>query len=549
MILQLLNVLLTTFALIGWGNFLARRAFGLDASDAVSQIFLNGLLAVIPLSLMALIISFFWPLTYVVSEMVLSLGAVISLSYLFLYWNQVQKHKLAIAVSFLGLFFLVCISVDNNLMGDSLLYHIQTLMWFKSDKVVVGLANIHDRFGFNSLWHLFLALITAEISPTHYVDAGGVAVAFLFGGFISARGFEKKQENDNDWLIYGFLFFIFFVIWGKGSQLDALGSPSTDLPAGIYTLVLLTLWWEWQKDLKKNRALGLLGLVALSLMIKLSQIHLVLIALQVSWFLWKGKTKSTLFVTAGILGLFFLMWMFRSWLLSGCFIFPSAVTCWPSVGWRLPLPEVIDVSNWIKSWPRTPSVPPAEVLNSWGWLPGWFERSWQIKAVRISMVLMVIGFIPLIGQRRSLSTRDRRVLVYSFFAFGIWFMLAPDWRFILAVLIFMLALLLGRAMEGWQKKYLRFQKIVAAILFLVVVQDQLRIAGNVLTRNPIEKILEVSDMPATIEKTSQYGIFYRTGPPGDNFICAFTPLPCAPFAKDKLVEEKWGSYRVFKTGP
>ena len=48
----------------------------------------------------------------------------------------------------------VLCSLHPSLNNDSGLYYIQFMKWINQYPVVPGLANLHDRLGFNSHWHL-----------------------------------------------------------------------------------------------------------------------------------------------------------------------------------------------------------------------------------------------------------------------------------------------------------------------------------------------------------------------------------------------------------
>lgn len=531
--------ILVVLAMIGWGQMLA-QALKVNPTNK-SDVFLFGLLSSIPLGALGLIINFFFPINVYISSLVLFLGAA---AFFRSRPIKVTNYKGAIffAVSFL---FVVGLSVDNNILGDSVLYHIQTLLWIKEEKIVFGLANVHDRFGFNSLWHLIVAILTPKMNFAHYVDPVASALTILFAGFVGSRSIETYKVGSR-WMFYFFIAITFFVIWGKTANASTLGSPATDLSTRIYTITFLVLWWEWLHDKKNISAFLILSLAAFIPMLKLSKIHVLIPAGFVLWTLLKeSQQKKNIFYILGVSGIFGMIWVLRTWLLSGCLIFPAPATC-TGASWSLPIAEVIDINLWIKSWAREPITNPSVVLENWNWFTGWLQRSAQIGSLVVNLVIVLLAL--LFGFKRILKTQpqDKWIYFYLAAAFSFWFFSAPDWRFIIGVLTFATAFLLDKVFSSIELRYVNIFKWVFGFIFILTAQDFLRITVSAFNNSPLRKIQNYSEVPGFISKTSKNGTLYYINETG-NFYCGFISRPCAPFERPLLSEDHYGPYKVFKS--
>lgn len=142
-------------------------------------------------------------------------------------------------------------------------------------------------------------------------------------------------------------------------------------------------------------------------------------------------------------------WLVRQAILSGYPFFPATFLGLP-VDWRVPASVVHYNNRWTSSWARWPGHTPAEVLSSWHWLRA-FWLPVQEQSLDVIAPLALLGcLVPAAMLGRADSGRAARtrpmlaVVTPSAASLVIWFLEAPDPRFVLAPLW-----LLPSALVAW----------------------------------------------------------------------------------------------------
>ena len=537
MLYGFLSVLAIIGCLYGWGSiFFARRRPENPWTPAFFGLTLT--------CIAALIGHFVAPLSSTVSWIWLSTGCMLGLWGF--YQARLKFHLGYFLISWTTLILATGYALDNNLMGDSLLYHIQAMIWNKGDKIVLGLANLQDRFGFNSLWLLATSLLTPQISSQTYVDWVSVAFLLICLGYF----YYEYRAHLTTSKLAGILLFVIVVPWGKSAFFMPLGSPTTDLPAGLLVIMSLFLTWHCLLEQKISRErYTLLALTCtLAVMTKFSTLYLLVPALIGMYYAYKSQVnpKYIACITLGALA-FIALWSFRGYLLSGCWIFPEEKSCFPLASWTVPPELVLDQKLWIKSWARQPSIDHSIVLaQGYDWMSGWWQRLWSERYTQYSLVVLVLALIRF-AVRDLKSAPYRRVykrfvffFVYLAACFVFWFAMAPDVRFATGLFSFSLALVLGYFVHSPMHK---FERTFILLLIISFVTDYGRIMINATLKYPLEKKWEHNEQSILDSKTtSQHGVVYFQ--PADGY-CHLVNTPCAPIPRPYLKAGHVGAYKAF----
>ena len=96
-----------------------------------------------------LLINFFFPISSLISYLVLVLPLLLNLL-------RLRKIKLNLSIKNLATFFFTPLvlgvsSANINLAYDAGLYHLNHQKWLQTEKIVFGLSNNHNRFGYSSI--------------------------------------------------------------------------------------------------------------------------------------------------------------------------------------------------------------------------------------------------------------------------------------------------------------------------------------------------------------------------------------------------------------
>ena len=553
MIEVFLSCCLLLFCLYGFGRVVS--SFLLSGRCFPHE---NVIVGLFFMSHLGLILNFFFPLRANVTLPLVMLGSV--LAFIFLareqtqIFNQWSWKRLLLCLFVL---FLICgYAMSNGLYSDITAYHLPTLMRIKEYKIVIGLANLHDRFGYNSLFHLGSVVTNPFLRFESSNDLSSIVLFFVF---LISPVFLIGKTRWCAWIVR----LCALCIWGKPTFLISLGLPATDMSSGILAILILEKLMQCLENQKITQVdvevLALFFVYAVQ--VKLSQLFLIfpiLWVLSSLRFLPKMSLKLTLF--------FFLMtfpWLFRTYLLSGCLVFPLPMTCTPRWSWSMPMEEVLAIKAIIQSWARIPLVTPQEVGDFAQWFPLWiarqFERGFFVSwVVTLGCYLISVCGFHFLKWTRQQNSNDSAItfLMFSLIpVFGLWFWQAPDLRFLYGPFIFTQGYFLSQ-MYGWYiepSQWKKYVHVFAAVIALVYLQDFLRITGTELMQKPVlAKRFAESDRPAIIPLVSNHGLHYFVpdyAKNGEESGCWLEHGTCANIHRPLLSERYWGRYRVLESHP
>ena len=298
--------------------FIFKKIIKKDSFYSVNNYyFFYGLFIIV---LLSIFINFFAPLKF------FSIPVVIIGLLLFFYGKKIEIYN----VNFI--FYLIIIpivsffSYFNGSNVDSPMYHLQVLKWMSEHKISLGLINLEIRLGMNSSWHSFLALMDISFktwSTKYYLS--NILIAVITVQVIS----QKKLSLSNLFLFLSVCYLVLFSYlhpFNNGIILNHLGNPEVDIASMILFFFSIYLFLKLvETNFISKELIDLLSVVIfLSISTKLSNIVLVLIPLYIFF-----KHKQYFFLNSIHYAIILatLLWTARSFLISGCFLFPVKYTC------------------------------------------------------------------------------------------------------------------------------------------------------------------------------------------------------------------------------
>ena len=430
------------------------------------------------LILLSLFINFFAPLKF------FSIPIVIIGLLLFIYGKKIKIYN----VNFIFYFILIPIisffSYYNGSNVDSPMYHLQVLKWIGEYKISLGLINLEIRLGMNSSWHSFLALMDIGFktwSAKYYIS--NILIAVITVQVI----LQKTLSLSGLFLFLSVSYITLFSYlhpFNNGIILNHLGNPEVDIAAMVLFFFSIYLFLKLvETNFKSKEITNLLSVVIfLSISTKLSNITLVLIPFYI---FFKHKQYFFLNSTHYIILLASCLWMARSFLISGCFLFPVKSTCF-----RTPWLESVDkieyFSKIIMGFARDTRLRDKYtnfdyIIDSSQWILPWFQDYFlNTSLLKISTALLLLSILLAIlflvlnksfYIHNSIKKNFLFILIYFIITFLIWFQ-APEirfgWGWIIALPCLIISGIIFHLSYLRKIKQFYFSSILAGLFILLV---------------------------------------------------------------------------------
>jgi hypothetical protein len=350
--------------------------------------------------------------------------------------QQMEQQPLIVKVVFLLLVvFALYLSSRQSLAYDEGLYYVQFIKWMQQYPVVPGLANLHERFGFNSHWHVLSALFNWSFLTGQATNQlNGLLYLLVAVYLLSALGAAPRDISW--WMKAGLL---------VGMHLPMvlvynMTAPSADMAVFYLCALLLVLWMEAIVDTNGEPGEGdrfFVFLCATFLVtVKVSAVTVLLLP---AW-LWirairSGAGRQAILLTV-LPVLILLPWLARNLILSGYLVYPFEKIDLFSFDWKCPPPGVTKVRELIKIWAyylvRDPAV--FDAPNFQERVRIWFLHNLRLYDQCMLLAMILLPF-ALWWRRRVLPRGLVYWVLFLYAGLGFWFLQAPDPRFAYGFLV------------------------------------------------------------------------------------------------------------------
>ena len=430
MFFSYLSTLFLSFCILGYSYLL--KIIILQKKEKILNIdFIYGLLILI---FLAIFINLFLPIKYFFIPVIV-VG-------IFFFINLLYKKKYDI--NFLSIFvisfLIIFISHGQGITYDSQLYHLQTIQLTSNNNIIFGIANLQPHYGMNSAWHAFLSLINFKFYGINPIYLANLSILSFYANEIFSTKRSKEINISFIFLTLSLVYiftYSFFHPYNNGTILNLLGSPEADLTAMsfyILSIYIFTLCIEK----KKIEDFYLLTIVIfLTITTKVSYLGVVLFFIYALTIFKKKKIHinklNFLILLTGTL------WILKSFILSGCLIFPISFTCF-DVSWALDQTDVNSYSKIVQSFARdTPErlnfLNFEYTLYSTEWFVPWFKHYFlKTEFLYFSFILIFLSLIIsifLYSQKKHTEIFKNTYFIYIFIFIinlMLW-MRAPEIRF------------------------------------------------------------------------------------------------------------------------
>ena len=400
--------------------------------DNLSRIFIYSLIFV---SFLSLTLNFFIPLTKNINSLFLIFSLIVS----YFYRNYFLSLKYFIFVIIISLIVFLLVTKSNTFRPDAGLYHLPYISILNNEKIIFGLSNFHYRFG-----HISIIQYTSAFFNNHIFLSNGIIfpVALLYASIVVNFFFQIRnyliKKNYNFHLF--FLVSALIYILGKMHRYSEFGN---DTPSHILFLFLLS---EILRNNFNHKLTDIRNFFLLATFIIMNKIFFILSILLPLIFVSKKNYKKIIFNGKSLfITIFFLMWIIKSTIVSGCAIYPIKLTCFNNLTWT-DINQVQIVSNeneaWAKSWPgyddTKGGISHSDYNKNFNWLKTWLKFN-GYKSFKIILTYLIILFlIGLLVYKKnyksvfSINTHKLYIKLITLIlitGISIWFLKAPDYRY------------------------------------------------------------------------------------------------------------------------
>ena len=342
------SIISTNLYLFIFGKFFSEY-FLKDKSLSRSEKAIYGCILV---SFLGLIINFFLPLNKVINSVVFLTPILFVLKKKFFLKNDF------IFIIISSTLVLILISFSHVNRPDAGLYHLPFTQILNESKLIVGLSNLHFRFG-----HISIQQYLSAINYNFIGGKSGITIplasfiSFLFIYFYNEvlkffrAGKLLKLEN---------LFSLFVLIY-ISFKINRYSGFGNDAPAHLITFYLISVYL---KSINNYNFLNKISI--LSTYVFINKITLSLVFLFPIIIFLKIKKKFKIFFSFSFFILFF--WLLKNILTSSCLVYPINKTCFEVLPWNNKneiIKQSISAEAWSKGWPEriNKSITLKEFLN------------------------------------------------------------------------------------------------------------------------------------------------------------------------------------------
>jgi hypothetical protein len=441
---------------------------------------------------------------------------------------------------------------------DAGLYHLPVQQWIREEPIVIGFANLHHRFGFNSMHEVLSSLLWLEPGDLRLITLGEQLYVF----FVIIAVLETALTTRDRSIAPAALGLLAFVSFAAFNDYYSIAITFNDNAVGfLFIAVAIAALRAADASRTTDERRGAVGAVlflsALAVALKASAATLIVLVVAL---LVIGVRSSLLTIRAaggmvGVGALMLLPTVVRGYLMSGCLAFPSASSCVGDVSFSAS-EGAEEATDLIVGWARTPHTPVgfrADVLaGREPWIDIWWERT-DREIVWLLMIFAAISIVtwlisPYLGLRRERHASMDQVAVALVLtevaALGFWWTQAPDTRFGIGALHLATVLPAALALRHLRIADRAQSRLLGAFAVPIVVLAAFSVTGLEPTGR---SAIETPVFPAEIEIPEAVVVPNAAGGvrPEDSDQCWLTPSPCVPF-ETEFELDSWGPYTVVR---
>ena len=498
------------------------------------------------LSFIALVLNFFFPLNKFINTIILLIPLIIILRK-FSYFFNLNFLKFLIINSII---IFLLIAKSNVYRPDAYLYHLPFIDILNHNKIIIGLSNLHYRFG-----HISIIQYTSSIFNNYiffkneiFFSLAIIASAIITNFIFNLINSIKKNKYDIHF------FFVLFVIIFISYKMNRYGEYGNDAPTHFMFFYLISEILRSSSEKNYN----IPELILISAFILMNKITMGL-SIILPLLLFKKFSKSLVVNKINFFTLIFLfLWFIKNILISGCIVYPIKNLCLSKLNWTdIKLTEKVSVENeaWTKGWidqKDEDKFSTNDYIKDFNWIETWSQNHLKkINSIVTPYIvfLLIIFFILLIRSKKNDYINISLIYIYLISLLGIfslvWFLKVPVFRYGYSYIISFVCLIL--AYLSYSRNNLENKKIFICIIILCisifVIKNSIRIFDP--NKNFAEEIwpkIKLFSEKKELKEVKLNNFTYYESPSE----CGFGYPPCTNYRNLKLKSNIINSYVILK---
>ena len=462
---------------------------------------------------------------------------------LFNFFN-IRKFKLNIfvaAATVITVFLFSLSTYTTGLSYDAGLYHLNNHLWMKTEKIVIGLSNLHMRYGYSSIYDYIAVNFNYfdNFLALHFVNLSFLfCFALIIFYFVSESKSIFFKSSSLGILIFGILDNFGFN-GGKNGFLEIEGITKYDSVFAVSFVLgnIFLINVMRNKKLDKFELFYFLVLCIFLIQLRPTGILFTTFSLLIFTILFGIELIDMIFTKKTILlFLFLIIWFIKNILVSGCIIFPVEATCIQDLIWYksgYANEETLNISNSLRSY--------VLFTNPFDWFDYWTNKnSYNLSTIKnLSFSIMLIY----IFKKIFFSSKKVNFLYFSFYLYAIllilfWTYTAPDFRFGIGIFITLIISIFVNV----DSMKLKFNKLIYFVIFSLCIFTIPRFENySTFLKNSFEFIeIEAPTNPKYMDKVNSYGVTTE-----DDSEQCWINIDCSPNYSPNVRKEIINSYTVF----
>lgn len=437
MIFIFLSFFLSSIYFLIVGSISSRVLFNENINEK-NNYYEFALFGIIVSSILAFLINFFVSLNRYINDLLFILPFIVLLfnSHLKVNLKFKKLFKLSLIVAIIST---VVITYDNVYRPDAGSYHLPFISILNDNKIIIGLSNLHFRFGHISI----MQYLSASFNNHIFFDNGILIPGGIIFTFMTLYLLTNIYNQKNNFIVlisFIFLIFIFF-------RMNRYSSLGNDGPAHFYFMYLMILTLNYKEYIQNyNNFFNKISLIGIFIFFnKLTMLLALLIPL---FFIFQNNFlkiyKSKIFLC---IILIFFSWIGKNIITSGCAAFPLEQTCFKKLQWfdksetRRSNAKSGRIENeaWTKGAPNQTEKSFEEFIQTFEWINTWKKHHGKkiIKKITPFLIFVLIFtlFIVMTGKNKKFTIFNKKEKIFWFLIFLnlfgsiLWFIKFPVFRY------------------------------------------------------------------------------------------------------------------------
>lgn len=448
--------------------------------------------------------------------------------------------------SLLSIFTLLYLPFSTYSIGlsyDAGLYHLNYQKWIQSSKLVIGLSNLHIRYGYSSIFDYIASNLwmNNNFIFIHFLNLTCISTLFIFLLHCFLDGNDKFLKGSSIGILIFGLLDNFGFNGGKNGFIEIEGVTKYDSVFGsiFYLTVILSFLIILKKNMTVFEFQILFFLAIFNIQMRPTGV-LVLIPIFITLVVTK-KIKIIIFDKLVLLGYSILsLWLLKNLLISGCIIFPVEFLCFDSLPWyqkNYAFNETENIRQSLRAFNLN--------MDITDWFRYWTQKNEYNFSSIVNFVLsyLIIYTYKLIFYKSKINLNFFMSLIFTITLIAYWFYLAPDNRFGIPFFLVAIGLIFSNVVEEKEIKRLNYiNKYLIIFLFSFCVLLTPRIDSVISFVNDPFQDVKISQPNTTkyIARNYGYGVFTS-----DKSEQCWINIDCAPDYSLPTKNTKFISYNAF----